>query len=194
MKTLILAAIRCSLIFTAVAALSLAYPASVQAVPTTYQYTGNPFTIVEGPYTTSMFVTAMVTLANPLPPNFSGLVTPTAFTFSDGVQTITNLTATTSFFAFETDAAGMIFRWDAEVFTGDIPPPFITNVISTATEDGDVAEDIGSILDVGFGLNQEARGTWTMAPVPDAGSSLALLSLSLTALGVAARQFKRAAA
>ena len=29
---------------------------------------------------------------------------------------------------------------------------------------------------------------------PDVGSSLALLSLSLTALGVAARQFKRAAA
>ena len=44
MKTLTLAAIRCPLIFTAVAALSLAYPASVQAVPTTYLYTGNPFT------------------------------------------------------------------------------------------------------------------------------------------------------
>jgi hypothetical protein len=39
MKTLILAAIRCSLIFTAVAALSIAYPSSVQAVPTRYQYT-----------------------------------------------------------------------------------------------------------------------------------------------------------
>ena len=37
MKTLILAAIRCSLMFTAVAALSLAYPASVQAVPTMSQ-------------------------------------------------------------------------------------------------------------------------------------------------------------
>ena len=35
MKTLTLAAIRCSLIFTTVAALSIAYPASVQAVPTT---------------------------------------------------------------------------------------------------------------------------------------------------------------
>ena len=48
MKTLILAAIRCSLMFTAVAALSIVYPASVQAVPTTYQYTGNPFNFVEG--------------------------------------------------------------------------------------------------------------------------------------------------
>ena len=37
------------LALTAVAALSLAYPASVQAVPTTYQYTGNPFTFVIGP-------------------------------------------------------------------------------------------------------------------------------------------------
>src|SRR5215831_14141883 len=44
MKTLILAAIRCSFVFTALAALSVAYPASVQAVPTTYHYTGNPFT------------------------------------------------------------------------------------------------------------------------------------------------------
>ena len=52
MKTLILAAVRCSLMFTAVAALSIVYPTSVQAVPTTYQYTRNPFTVVTAPYTT----------------------------------------------------------------------------------------------------------------------------------------------
>jgi hypothetical protein len=39
MKTLIPAAIPCSLMFTGVAALSIVYPASVQAVPTTYVYT-----------------------------------------------------------------------------------------------------------------------------------------------------------
>ena len=77
------------LALTGVAALSLAYPASVQAVPTTYRYTGNHFTDVCGPYTTSMFVTAMVTLAGPLGANMPLTdVTPIAFTFFDGVQTI----------------------------------------------------------------------------------------------------------
>jgi len=100
------------LALTGVAALSLAYPASVQAVPTTYMYTGNHFTDVSGPYTTSDFVTAIVTLAGPLAPNFS--------------------------------------------------------------------------------VNQDAPDVW-VSTVPDAGTSLALLSLSLAALGVAARRLKRPA-
>ena len=123
MKTLILAAIRCSLMFTAVAALSIAYPASVQAVPTTYVYTGNPFTIATGPYTTSDFVTAMVTLAGPLPPNepFTQ-VTPLAFSLSDGVQTITNLNATIFAFHFATDGDGTITHWALSAYTGPQRP------------------------------------------------------------------------
>jgi len=63
MKALILTAILYSLMFTAVAALSVAYPASVQAVPATYQYTGNPFTVTAGVYTGSdFFVTATIAL------------------------------------------------------------------------------------------------------------------------------------
>src|SRR5260370_27988201 len=56
---------------TAAAALSFTHPASVQAVPTTYVYTGHPFTTVSGPYTTSDFVSGMLTLAVPLAPNFN---------------------------------------------------------------------------------------------------------------------------
>ena len=98
------------LALTGVAALSLAYPASVQAVHTTYQYTGNPFTDVSGPYTTSDFVTAMVTLAGPLGANMPSFtpVSPTAFTLSDGVQTITNLTSTRAEFWFATGLTGAI--------------------------------------------------------------------------------------
>ena len=77
------------LALTAIAALLVAYPASVQAVPTTYQYTGHPFTDVSGPYTTSDFVTATLTLAGPLGANMPlTQVTPTAFTLSDGAQNI----------------------------------------------------------------------------------------------------------
>ena len=94
-----------------VAALSLAYPASVQAVPTTYHYRGNPFTDVSGPYTTSDFVRAMTTLASPLGAKFNGSVSPTAFTFSNGVQTISYLNAVHTSFNFSTDATGAIISW-----------------------------------------------------------------------------------
>ena len=100
------------LALTGVAALSLAHPASVQA-GVTYQYTGNTFTQVSGPYTTSDFVTAMVTLAAPLGPNHNldDPVTPVAFTLSDGVQTITNFTSSLAQFLFSTDATGVITGW-----------------------------------------------------------------------------------
>ena len=119
MKTLFPAAIRCSLMFTAVAAFSIVYSTSVQAVPTTYQYTGNPFTFVDGSYTTSDFVSGMVTLAGPLAPNMAlTSVSPTAFTFSDGVQTFTNLTPSVDFsFAFATGPTGAITLWNVNVET-----------------------------------------------------------------------------
>ena len=136
MKTLILAAIRCSLMFTAVAALSLAYPASVQAVPTTYQYTGNPFTFVIAPYTTSDFVTAMVTLAGPLGANMPlTKVTPTAFTLTDGVQTISNLSGTRLLFLFATDAQAHITAWLSSVDTVTL------RAIHRDSQSGEVAPD-----------------------------------------------------
>src|SRR5262245_27466589 len=99
---------------TAVAALPIAYPASVQAAPTTYVYTGNPFTNVGGQYTTSMFVTAMVTLASPLGANhdLSTPVTVISFTISDGVQTLTSGLVENS---FGTGPTGMITLWDVVV-------------------------------------------------------------------------------
>jgi hypothetical protein len=107
------------LALTAVAALSLAYPASVQAVPTTYHYTGNHFTDAHGPYTTSDFVTAMVTLAGPLGANMPLTeVHPIAFTVTDGVQTITQLDTRGFGFFMSTDAFGHIAAWRFDALLG----------------------------------------------------------------------------
>ena len=192
MKTLILAAIRCSFVFTALAAFSVAYPASVQAVPTTYHYTGNPFTEVHGVYTTNDFVTAMVTLASPLQPNFQGKVTPTAFTFTDGVLTITNFDAQAAVFIFATDGAGHIVGWSVVASNSDLGPG-LRGVISSAK--GFRVGDEGYIDPDNEGFNSFSPGEWGgKAAVPDAGSTLSFMTLTLMVLGAAAQRFKRAAA
>jgi hypothetical protein len=162
---------------------------AVQAVPTTYVYIGNPFTIVHNaPYTTNDFVTAMVKLASPLPANLPFTeVTPLAFTMFDGIQTITNLNTANTFFQFATGPSGSITNWVISTSaTGAV-----IQTRSTPNATIDLAEIFSPTF--GFAENIDTPGRWSSA-VPDAGSSLALLSQSLTALGVAARQFKRAAA
>jgi hypothetical protein len=186
--------------FTAVAALSLAYPASVQAAPTRYQYTGNPFTFASGPYTTSDFVTAMITLAGPLGANMPLTeVTPIAFTLSDGVQTITNNGPGFVFFTsflFATDASGAISMWSAVV--ENIHDFGTTGAIVTNNDPTDI-HDSGIVIPEGgpfvLGANELTPGVWSVAgSVPDSGTTLSLMTLTFTALGVAARRFKRAAA
>ena len=189
MKTLILAAIRYSLISTAVAALSIVYPASVQA-DTTYTYTGNPFTNVSGPpYTMSDFVSGMLTLAGPLAPNFNGFVTPIAFSFSDGVQTITNLTPGLGLvtFGFQTGPTGAISDWNVDVF-------LLAGVAEISTVKGVTQEiDFGLLGAASFGQITDNPGVWaTVAGVPDTGSTLSLMALTLIALGLVARRFQRA--
>jgi hypothetical protein len=163
---------------------------AVQAVPTTYVYTGNPFTTVSrgGPYTTSDSVTAMLMLAGPLAPNMSLTgVTPIAFTLSDGVQTMTNLNSLNSFFSFATGPTGEITEWGFIAHTGSVM--FIAS--DNSSNEGTLDRGVES----GARGETSLPGTWaTVGSVADTGSTLSLMTLTLMALGVAARQFKRAAA
>ena len=162
--------------------------ASVQA-DTMYKYTGNPFTFVSGPYTTSDFVSVMLSLASPLAANMPlTQVTPTLFSFSDGVQTITNISANEFLFLFATGPTGNITQWSAD---GVLPSG---GFIKTTNNGRTVTDKAQTINPTGTALNIGSPGRWVLAAAPDVGSSLTLLSLSLTALGVAARRFKRAAA
>src|SRR5262249_51154773 len=153
----------------------------------TYQYTGNHFTVAFSPYTTSDFVTAMVTLAGPLGANMPLThVNPTAFTFFDGVQTLngTNSHPNATAFSFATNANGEIISWAVEVDGGP-------SNIFTFNEDG-FRDDGGNLFEE-FGENRDMPGVWSQGiATPDAGSTLSLMTLTFMALGVAARQFKRA--
>ena len=193
------------LALTAVAALSVVYPASVQAVPTTYQYTGNPFIFASGEYTMSDFVTAMVTFNAPLQPNTPfHEVHPTAFTFFDGVQTITNLDIFPSneppVFIIATGDTG-IREWLIELFTFD-PETQVGHRIDSANPPffiggGFLADIVISGVEgpnESFAQSGNHPGTWTGAlAAPDAGSTLSLMTLTLMALGLVARRFQRAA-
>jgi hypothetical protein len=182
------------LALTGVAALSLTYPASVQAVPTTYQYTGNPFTLVAGDYTTSMFVTVMVTLAGPLGahmPLTDVTSQVTAFTFFDGVQTITNMKTFPLFFLFSTDGSGHIVEWIVQARGATAE----ASVGTEARLEDHTGSDLGEEDQVNFGVINNTPGEWTgNVLVPDAGFTLSLMTLTLMALGLVARRFQRAAA
>ena len=180
---------------TAVAALSVACPASVQAVPTTYRYTGNPFTVATGPYTTSDFVTVMFTLAGPLAPNMPPtLITPLNYTLSDGVQTLTGDPHLFALFLVETGGGGNITHW--WIFTNSIPPSIAAPYIDTRNLPGKLVRDYADITQIGamFALNLNEPGSWSRAPsVADSVSTISIMTLTLTVLGLVARRFKRAA-
>src|SRR5262245_7583431 len=140
------------LALTAVAAVSVACPVSVQAVPTTYTYTGQHFTDASSPYSTSDFASGMLTLAGPLAPNFSGFVTPIAFSFTDGHPTISNPTTTGAAFLFQTGPTGTIEQWLVDILgVGgriDSNNAFL-NVQELGRRDGD-----------GSGSNFDMPGIW----------------------------------
>ena len=59
------------------------------------------------------------------------------------------------------------------------------------TSDGGNLNEDGAYF---YGYNLDTPGVWSVrASVPDAGSTLSLMTLTLMALGLVARQFKRAA-
>lgn len=87
-----------------------------QASAITYTYTGNDFTSVSGSYTMSDHVSGTFTLSAPLAPSADQTVTPVSFSFSDGVQTLTN--APGSVFEFLTNAGSQIQQWRIDIPTG----------------------------------------------------------------------------
>lgn len=96
----------------------------LRANPATYRYTGAPFAWGRPPHAPGGRVTGVVTTATPLPafrtmPDIRGL--GTSLTFTDGVGTLTETNTTPCPFMVVTDHAGIIVRWDIELY--GIGPP-----------------------------------------------------------------------
>jgi hypothetical protein len=84
------------------------------SIPTTYNYTGDPFTVASAPYTIGGRVTGSITVANPLPPflPLTDITTAlTAMSFTDGIATRTLADSFLCSFRVATDGAGNITQW-----------------------------------------------------------------------------------
>jgi hypothetical protein len=78
----------------------------------TYTYTGQDFTTVAGPYTTSESVTGELTFRAPLAANLQiQQEIPVSYSFSDGNQTLTQGNSSLVFDILSTDANGNISRY-----------------------------------------------------------------------------------
>jgi|HubBroStandDraft_5_1064220.scaffolds.fasta_scaffold28008_3 hypothetical protein len=93
--------------------LGCALSGTLAASPVTYTYTGLPFTEAHSPYTTSDFVSGYFTVPTALADGSVFDVTPTSYSFSDGVQTISSANPPV-FAAFDgiTNSSGDIYGWD----------------------------------------------------------------------------------
>jgi sugar lactone lactonase YvrE len=96
----------------------------VRAASTIYTYTGNAFNQFFGSSgdTTANFMTVSITLASPLPASFGGVVTPTAWSISDGTNTISSssLGVIYTLFDFTTNSGGAIVSWQVSVDTNSV--------------------------------------------------------------------------
>ena len=111
-------------------------PARADAI---YSYQGRDFVDVLGGYTTSESVTGSITLSSALSANLvDQMITPASFTFSDGLQTITNASPnlTEAEFFVWTDAAGNITMATTFAIQGGVGYTF-QNGINTGTLGGD---------------------------------------------------------
>jgi hypothetical protein len=158
---------------------------------TTYTYTGNDYTSAQSPFTTSDSISGSFTIATLAPSLTNDFITPTSWSFSDGINQYTNINGSTGIFEVTTNAQGAIEYWDVNIenaagswvfLTTDEPasPPFFF---------AQVVDDVSELSPVDCSnceIVQNDPGTWSsVVPEP---SALVLVSSGLLALAFVARK------
>lgn len=195
---------------------------------TTYTYTGPDFSAIQttsgsgtSPYTLSDAISGWLTLSAPLPDDLnqgflSGTApptytTPTAFSFTDGVNTL-DVLISNDIFLFITDASGNIVGWDLElVSSSDQDATYLSGLVVSGGSGGSGNLAITSISQSAGQCDTSSSaysasgcfesvaysypGTWTTnadAATPEAPSFLLFLTGAVGLAGVARRKFLRA--
>jgi PEP-CTERM motif len=151
-----------------------ALPFTSALADTMYTYTGNPFTSgssgpPDAPFTTSDSVSGWFTIAAPLAANLAiGSITPTAYSFSNGVETFTNGEPFSLFtFVVGTDATGAINEWGIEVNGIEAQHEFLTISSPMQTTDLGTLPPPNDVSNELIGQNFNDPGTWVSdAPPP----------------------------
>ena len=183
---------RLGLAIVCAAALSAMFPASSRA-DTIYTYTGNAFdTILSSPYTISESVSGWIDLSLPLGDSVGPQsIFPVSFSFSDGVQTITNndyVTPPSFFDEIRTNASGDIVKWQIIVVNG------VGGIIATINYNiGEVVDyaGVGGSLEHGFFTDattcSTCAGTWVVSTTTITGATTPIpAALPLFASGLGA--------
>lgn len=115
----------------------MALPLSAQ--PTTYTYTGDPYSSADPPYAAGGSLTGSFELANPLPgflplSELTGLLVD--FSFNDGVETRTLATSFVCDFNVATDGAGNITQWEIRLRRSPYNPGDPHHSIETSGQPG----------------------------------------------------------
>jgi hypothetical protein len=159
-----------------------------------YDYTGNDYTSYAGSYTGTENVTLSITLASTLGPNLTqAREDPLSFSFSDGVQTITDTTPGASISVlFSTDAAGSITHWDVYTQFYDSNAR-VYDHIETNNSIGFFPYDYavhGINPDDGSFGRSGVPGQWTVASAVPEPSTWAMMVLGFAGLGFMAYRRK----
>jgi len=161
-------------------AAALMTSATALAGPVTYTYTGNDFNVIVGSPgpNTSDDLTITATFAGPLPNQSLTIDTPTFWSISDGVDTITSSTAGVSYENFQFAASGgSITAWDIQV-NG---PSNSLRSDSACTDIGFVAycDSSNTYAGTNYAVNNISAGVWTSTPEP---ASVLLFATGLGAI------------
>jgi PEP-CTERM motif len=158
-----------------------------------YTYTGNDFTTVQEGYSTSDRVTGEIILSSALPDNATDFApTVISYSFTDGIQTMTNLNSLLDVAQFYTNATGSITQWLFQSGVTNNPIILTRNFPSESIVD----EGVGT-NDASFGLVYNNPGSWSgPTPVPEPATWTLMLGgfgmlvlMSLRSRGSAHRWF-----